>query len=55
MFAVKVTEVPAQILFPGEAVMFTGVDGTGVTVMVPAAFTLPHPPVRGIEYVNVPD
>jgi hypothetical protein len=27
----------------------------GVTVMVPVAFTVPHPPVSGMLYVNVPD
>ena len=27
----------------------------GVTVIVPVAFTVPHPPVNGMLYVNVPD
>jgi len=28
---------------------------SGVTVIVPVAFTAPQPPVSGMEYVNVPD
>ena len=28
---------------------------TVVTVMVPVAFIVPHPPVNGIVYANVPD
>ncbi len=27
----------------------------GVTMMVPVAFTVPHPPVNGMLYANVPD
>jgi hypothetical protein len=28
---------------------------SGATVIVPVAFTVPHPPVNGIVYANVPD
>ncbi len=47
--AVNVTLVPAQIVFDGEAAMvIVGVVAVD-TVIVPVAFTVPHPPVSGIE------
>jgi len=45
--AVKVTLVPAQIVV-ADAVILTLAGRFGLTVMVPVAFTLPHPPVKGI-------
>ena len=47
--AVNVTEVPAHITFPGLALMITEETMAGLTVIVPVAFTLPQPPVRGME------
>ena len=47
--AVNVTLVPAQIVFDGEAAMvIVGVVAVD-TAIVPVAFTVPHPPVSGIE------
>jgi hypothetical protein len=37
------------VVVPAVAVLF------GVTTIIPVAFTVPHPPVNGIVYANVPD
>lgn len=57
--AVSTTLDPEQIvpsLFDKPEVSSSEIAAVGLelTVMVPVAFTLPQPPVSGIEYVNVP-
>jgi hypothetical protein len=50
--AVRVAVNPEQITVAVDA---DGGVGFGFTVMVPVALTVPHPPVNGILYPNVPD
>jgi hypothetical protein len=52
--------VVCVIAVKGVLIHKVGVDDatlavlSGVTVIVPVAFTVPHPPVKGIEYANTP-
>ena len=48
--AVNVTLVPAQIVLSAslDTILTLGTK-TGLTVIVPLALTVPHPPVNGIE------
>ena len=50
MIAVKAVLIQSAGVVDGDVTMLSG-----VTVIVPKAFTVPQPPVNGIVYANVPD
>ena len=50
MIAVKTVLIQSAGVVEGDVTVLSG-----VTVMVPVAFTIPQPPVNGIVYANVPD